>query len=310
MSDVNINDIPKKIELLKISNLVLSGGGMLGLGYIGLFRYLEEKGVIASNQLKTITGCSAGAAFGTFLSLGYTSSELEIIFKTFNFKDYIKISADALIRFLCVKGIENGNNLRDFIKNCIKNKTNDENITFLQAFKKYNITLQIGITNLTKSQFELLNYKTHPDVPIYNAIIASMSIPFVFEPVNINGDLCCDGGIIDNLPVDYIDNSIIPSLTDNDNITINTLGIYLHNIHKIIDANNYKTVSLLDYFNSVLSSTSFVCRERANKKNEKYKVIVIEIPSNIMTFLKLDITNTDFEIVINLGYNTVKTYFD
>ena len=51
------------IKLSEISNLVLSGGGLLGLSYIGLFRYLEEHNAI--HQIKTITGCSAGAIFGT-----------------------------------------------------------------------------------------------------------------------------------------------------------------------------------------------------------------------------------------------------
>ena len=40
-----------------------------------------------------------------------------------------------------------------FISKCIKDKTGDENITFSQIQEKYNIKLQIGVTNLTKSKF-------------------------------------------------------------------------------------------------------------------------------------------------------------
>ena len=45
-----------------IKHLVLSGGGLLGISYIGLLRYLEESHSIAN--IKSISGCSAGSFFG------------------------------------------------------------------------------------------------------------------------------------------------------------------------------------------------------------------------------------------------------
>ena len=51
-----------------IQHLVLSGGGLLGISYIGLFKYFEENNTL--NNLKTVTGCSIGAIFGTLLIIG------------------------------------------------------------------------------------------------------------------------------------------------------------------------------------------------------------------------------------------------
>ena len=73
------------------------------------------------------------------------------------FKNYIQINVDSILNFTTHKGIESGNKLNSFIKNCIYTKTNNENFTFIQLYEKYNINLQIGVTNLSQHKFELLN---------------------------------------------------------------------------------------------------------------------------------------------------------
>ena len=72
------------MQVSHIKHLVLSGGGMLGISYIGLVKYLEENlpnPII--NNLKSITGCSAGALFGTLIAIGYTYT-LDDISSKFN----------------------------------------------------------------------------------------------------------------------------------------------------------------------------------------------------------------------------------
>ena len=147
----------------KIKHLVLSGGGLLGISYIGLFKYFEENNTLS--DIKTITGCSAGAIFGSLLSIGYTYKELDTIVKSMVFKDYLKINVDSLLNFMHTKGFESGKNLSTFIKNSIKEKTGDENITFSQIQEKYNIKLQIGVTNLTKSKFEWWDSSCYESCP-------------------------------------------------------------------------------------------------------------------------------------------------
>ena len=76
------------MKISNIKHLVLSGGGMLGISYIGLIKYLEDTlPNPITNNLQSITGCSAGAIFATFISIGYTSVELNIIVKKMNFKE-------------------------------------------------------------------------------------------------------------------------------------------------------------------------------------------------------------------------------
>jgi len=363
----NSNSNSNPIKLSNINNLVLSGGGLLGISYIGLFKYLEENN--ATNQIKTVTGCSAGAIFGSLFAIGYKSDELEVIIKSINFKEYLNITADSIINFMRTKGLESGKNLINLIKKCIKDKTGNENITFCQIQERFNIKLSIGITNLTTSRFELLGCHNMPNLPIYQAINASIAIPFIFEPIVINNDVCCDGGLLDNLPIEDIitlednmkdnlednidkpieqltqlekvdeninnNSSIEKNINTNENtITkeqekkeknetknintkrniievdmIDTLGIYLMNKFNILSQDNYQLLPLSYYFNAIIQALSngYISKKK-NKENakKKYKVIVFEIPCDIMTFIKINASIEDIDNIINIAYTITK----
>ena len=52
-----------------IKNIVLSGGEMMGLCYIGVLKFLEENNIIPS--IENILGISIGSLFAVMLSLNY-----------------------------------------------------------------------------------------------------------------------------------------------------------------------------------------------------------------------------------------------
>ena len=89
------------MKVVDIKHLVLSGGGMLGISYIGLIKYLEENSSIPIvKNLKSLTGCSVGAMFATFIALGYTYTELNIIVKSMIFKEYMNINCSLFTSIL------------------------------------------------------------------------------------------------------------------------------------------------------------------------------------------------------------------
>ena len=306
----NINTTNNTKNTQNIKHLVLSGGGLLGISYIGLLRYLEESYII--NNIKSISGSSAGSFFGCLIALGYTSKELETIVKTIKLKEYVNINAESIINFMRTKGLESGTYLINLIKKCIKDKTGDENITFSQLKEKYKIELQIGVTNLSKYKFELLNSTNSPDVPIYKAIRASTALPFIFEPCVIGDDVYCDGGLLDNFPIDSIILDEKDEDKDNDKEdNVNVLGIYLINQVNPISKDNYQSIPLLDYFSVISHSLarSFISKKMEienNTSNKRQKIIIYKIPCDIMTFIKINASLEDINNIIEIAYDTTK----
>ena len=210
------------------------------------------------------------------------------------------------------KGLESGTYLINLIKKCIKDKTGDENITFSQLKEKYKIELQIGVTNLSKYKFELLNSTNSPDVPIYKAIRASTALPFIFEPCVIGDDVYCDGGLLDNFPIDSIILDEKDEDKDNDKEdNVNVLGIYLINQVNPISKDNYQSIPLLDYFSVISHSLarSFISKKMEienNTSNKRQKIIIYKIPCDIMTFIKINASLEDINNIIEIAYDTTK----
>ena len=299
------NPTPLK-NLKNLKNLVLSGGGLLGISYIGLLKYLEECNIIS--QIKTITGSSAGAIFGTFFAIGYKSKELEKQVKTIVFKDYMKINAESLLNFPRNKGFESGRLLMEYIKDRIRDKTNNPDITFSQLYEQFQITLQIGSTNLTQYKFEIFNHINTPNIPVYLAIRASIAIPFVFEPIIINGNLYCDGGLIENLPIEYIENLSTNELNLDNKSPLETLGVCL--INNIIELNseNIKNATLSHYFSVIMKTLSMTYyHKKCDIDNTgRNKILLFEIPCDLMTFIKINATHEDIDNIIEIAYNICK----
>ena len=328
------------MSTVNIEHLVLSGGGLLGISYIGLFKYFEETKIVSN--IKSITGCSAGAIFGSLLAIGYNSQQLDTIVKSMIFKEYLTINVDSILNFTTTKGFETGKKLNLFIKKYIKEKTGDENITFLQIQEKYNIKLQIGVTNLTKYKFELFNVDTTPDIPIEKAISASIAIPFVFEPIIIGDDIFCDGGLLDNLPIENVidmdillhkdkqeknkqetnkqetnkdtkdtkDENHTTENLSNTNNELKIIGVYLISKIPIINKDNYKAIGISQYINLITHTLSKnIISKKQNYENinkNKYKIISIEIPCDIMSFIKINATHKDIDNIINIAYTITK----
>lgn len=161
---------------MKKIGIVLSGGGVKGMAHIGLLQALKENGIEAD----IISGASAGALVGAFYAGGYGYEDILNFFKStplFNFSFY---SASK-------PGILDSEKYQVYFRDYFPE--ND----FAYLKKKLFITT----TNMQTGEWEL-----HSQGEITRPLLASASVPPIFAPVNINGCLHSDGGIMNNFPVD------------------------------------------------------------------------------------------------------------
>lgn len=155
--------------------LVLSGGGARGFAHLGVIHALNEAGIFPD----IISGTSAGALIGVLYADGYTSKE---ILKMMCFGSRIDFMRPVMPR----EGLLQ-------IKSIIKIlKTNLRATTF----KELKIPLFVAATDLNNGKAV---YFSSGD--LIDPVIASASIPVLFQPVKINGVSYVDGGVLDNLPV-------------------------------------------------------------------------------------------------------------
>ena len=191
------------MDINKINTIVLSGGGIKGICYIGAFKSIFDN--VDKEQIKHYICTSAGAMFSLCLILDYNLDEIKQILIKYDFNKIVPDFSNIDDLFFNY-GISDGNELRQFISEIIEYKLSKDNLnmTFLDLYNKTNIKFTITTTNFTKQTVEYWNYETTPNKIIIDGIMATTCVPLFFKPLNIENDYYLDGSIINNYPIDYI----------------------------------------------------------------------------------------------------------
>lgn len=191
--------------------LVLSGGGARGFAHIGVLRVLEELRV----PVDIITGTSMGSIVGGLYATGYDATQLaQVVRQTdwasiFNTRapraeldwrrkedDYKNLSDFELGivdgGLTLPRGLAGTQRLEFFLRSLAGPGKRVRNLDQLP------VPYAAIATDLENGKRVVLQ----KDVSLSTAMRASMSVPGAFAPVEVNGRLMVDGGVVDNLPVD------------------------------------------------------------------------------------------------------------
>ncbi|MGB5820458.1 MAG: patatin-like phospholipase family protein [Saonia sp.] len=160
----------------KSLGLVLSGGGVRGMAHIGVIKAMNELGITAS----TISGSSVGALVGALYANGNSVADMLAFFKeTPLFKYSFFTIAKA--------GFIDTDRYFDIFKGYFPENSFD-------ALQK---ELHVVATNLQIGDQEFFS-----SGELIKPLLASAALPPVFSPVDLNGQLYADGGIMNNFPLE------------------------------------------------------------------------------------------------------------
>lgn len=161
--------------------LVLSGGGARGFAHLGVIQALNEAGIYPD----VISGTSAGAIVGVLYADGHTPKE---ILKLLNSGSRLDFMRPTLPR----EGLLQIGGIMKILKASLT-ATN---------FEELKIPLYVAATDLNHGQS--VYFSTGE---LLDPVMASASIPVLFQPVVINNNYFVDGGVMDNLPLKPIENN-------------------------------------------------------------------------------------------------------
>jgi NTE family protein len=192
--------------------LVLGGGGAKGAAHIGVLKVLEEQKI----PIDYIAGTSMGAIVGALYASGLTADELEKVITAIDWKDVFSGDPDRRdidyrrkqedfehLTKLSV-GIKDGKVVTP--KGLIKDQK--VNVLFetlmlhtsdIHDFDNLPIPYRAVAADLETGEMVVLKGGRLAD-----AARASMSVPGAFPPIELNGRLLIDGGIVRNVPIDIV----------------------------------------------------------------------------------------------------------
>lgn len=191
--------------------LVLSGGAARGLAHIGVLKSLERQGI----RIDAVAGTSMGAIIGGLYASGYSVEELQRLALELDWQQALSDSPpreDVPFRrkqddrdFLIKQklsfrddgslglplGMIQGQNLAMLLESLLVHRSDTRD------FDRLPIPFRAVATDIATGEQVILRSGHLPQ-----AMRASMSIPAVFAPVELDGHLLVDGGMVNNIPID------------------------------------------------------------------------------------------------------------
>jgi NTE family protein len=311
---------------MNITHLVLSGGGMRGVIFIGALRYIYINNI--NKNIKHIAGCSIGAFIGLMIVFKLTIEEMEeILYISKNDSELCHLSIKKYIKLITEYGLFNTEIFIKHLKNVVKKKypemcllneynTQDisETITFSQLSKSFGINIYISCTNINTCKNEIFSIENTPNICVYKACCASMAIPLLFKPINIDDYYYYDGALTNNFPIKIFANvpkeNIICMILYKEEDNNNNINEPVKNINLIYIIKQLMTILNILRVKQVLLKEiqDSNCIDYYNPKN-----LVLNNAINI-TFnrkgMKLHVTNKEMDEMIYVGFESMTKYIE
>jgi NTE family protein len=159
--------------------LALGSGGTWGVAHIGVLSVFHELGI----PIAYLSGCSSGAFVGALYAGGVEGAALEECGRRYNWRDAGRLT------FPPKMGLASNQRMADYLKKRIGTP----------SFDQLRLPFFVVATNLLTGRSRVFH-----EGPVIPAVRASCAIPGVFEPVEIDGELYVDGGLLDRLPCEVL----------------------------------------------------------------------------------------------------------
>jgi NTE family protein len=164
--------------------LVLSGGGARGLAHIGTLKVMERENI----PIACLAGTSMGGVISAIYAAGWDAESLENeALRMTGLRELIKLVDFRPPR----RGLLAGQNVRDYLARFIDPDLNFEDLKIPTALKAVDLH--------TGEQVDLKSGN------VLDAVLATSAFPGVFPHVEIGNHYLVDGGVLNNLPLDLVD---------------------------------------------------------------------------------------------------------
>ena len=312
------------------ADLVLSGGGVKGIGLAGAVVALMEAGY----AFQRVSGTSAGSIVGAILAAGadqLTPEQVEQLTMTLPYRKFLDptpITGIPLLGpawgVLSETGIYKGDFAHEWIRSELKNlgvrtfgdlALNDNDLPPEQRYR-----LVVTVSDVTTGQLVRLPWDYHrlygldPDEQqVADAVRASMSIPFFFRVAKLTStsgltSTLIDGGLLSNFPIDSFDRcdgkpprwptfgvTLLPNLPEGNDKVIPALGPvnWLFGGPPLLEE---------------LITTMIVGRDQAYLNRPWVSARAVRVDSTEVSFLDFNLSQKQMQALYQRGYDAGEAF--
>ncbi len=202
------------------ADLVMAGGGVRGIALVGAASHLEQTGY----TFPRCAGTSAGAIVAALIASGMPDLDRQKVMRDVDyvrFRDHTFLDrfgpAGKLTQAIFSKGIYKGDYLHKWISDLLASQgvrtfrdlqQHDPNssLPLNQQYKLVVMVSDVSTGSLLRLPWDYPEYGLDPnEQPVADAIRASMSVPYFFQPARLGDSFLVDGGMLSNFPISIFD---------------------------------------------------------------------------------------------------------
>jgi NTE family protein len=331
----------KEMIMPKYRNLVFEGGGAAGISYAGALKELEQlvsEDCFSLQDIQRVGGSSVGSITALLVCLNYTADEIAEKIKSIDLKtlkdDDFGVGRD-FNRVIHEYGFYKGYALHELIKGFIKEKTGNENATFMDLKRLNFKDLYVTATkvyekaNVGTCKLSVFSWENAPDTPIAAIVLASASIPAFYKAVRLHeerpgfytqsslGHTYVDGGTLNNFPITLFDAakycSEAGSADSESVVNHETLGFRLVNPANMRDDAPEQVIPAgkpLAFFAALANGVAFGQQEYIFNKvgaNKQRTICIDRLKASATDF---DMSTEKKDELIASGKRSVRTFFN
>ncbi len=222
------SSVPIMADYAGRADLVLEGGGVKGIALVGAISVLMDAGYTFGDC--RVAGTSAGSIVGAMVAAGCTGPEMVDLVGGLDYAAFMdgqwwdRFAVGKALDIFIEQGIYDGRYAQEWVaaQLAAKGVTTFADLPYadpdgrdLPEHRRYRLVVNVSDVSFGRLRQLPWDYGTHyglraADIPVAEAVRASMSIPFFYRPVKLrHGDgetsVLVDGGMLSNFPVGLFD---------------------------------------------------------------------------------------------------------
>ena len=237
---------------MTIKHLVISGGGPIGMSYLGALEHLHDEGFWKIENIQSIYATSIGTMLAVTFALKYDWETINTYFIDRPWNDLFKLTGKQIVELYTKKGLFDSSYTDKILKPLLEAKDLSLSITMKEFYEHTKIEMFFYAFDLNTYKTIELSYKSYPDLPLTKAIYMSCSIPGMFMPTFLDDKCIIDGYPLANFPINYClrDHSEKDDILGFNFICVDPDGGKISNNNTITDEKN-----MLDFILNILTNS-------------------------------------------------------
>lgn len=252
--------------------LVLSSGGSRGLAQIGVISELKKNGF----NITSISGSSIGSLIGGLYAMGKLDDYTQWV-SNFNKRDVLNFMDFTITTHGLLKGERIFEEMKTFIPDM---NIEDMAIPFCAVAADILNEKEVVFTNGS----------------FYEAVRASIAIPAVFTPVKYKERILVDGGILNPIPIEYVNRK------DGDILVV--VNLYGKKTVKTPKENEEEK----NHLNSLMKNINTFISTKDNNNIGYYSLLSKTTSAMIHRMAEMSIERHNPDLIINIPHDSAKTF--